>query len=126
MTIYKKLETDFLAHINIPEDSQADIEAIPDAETKNRVKKLIIDYRPKKCKTTGIKLKITLKDEKPIFQRPRRLALPEKKIVEKQVEEWIRDGIIEPCSSEYASPVVVVKKKDGSPRVCIDYRHSIE
>lgn len=122
VTIYKKLETDFLAHINIPEDSQADIEAIPDAETKNRVKKLIIDYRPKKCKTTGIKLKITLKDEKPIFQRPRRLALPEKKIVEKQVEEWIRDGIIEPCSSEYASPVVVVKKKDGSPRVCIDYR----
>nr|XP_012217679.1 PREDICTED: uncharacterized protein LOC105669359 [Linepithema humile] len=54
--------------------------------------------------------------------RPRRLAMPEKKIVEKQVREWIRKGIIEPCSSEYASPVVIVKKKDRFPRVCIDYR----
>jgi len=29
---------------------------------------------------------------------------------------------VEPCSSEYASQVVVVKKRDGTPRVCVDYR----
>lgn len=38
-----------------------------------------------------------------------------------QVQEWIKGKIIEPCTSEYASPVVVVRKKDGSPRICIDY-----
>lgn len=41
--------------------------------------------------------------------------------MEKQVKEWIDEGIIEICSAEFASPVIVVKKKDGSLRVCIDY-----
>lgn len=31
-------------------------------------------------------------------------------------------GIVKLCSSEYASPVVIVKKKDGSPRLCVDYK----
>jgi len=74
---------------------------------------------------TSIKLLILIcivpKDKKPIFQKPRRLPAPEREIVEQQVEEWIASGIIEPCTSEYASPVVV-KKKDGTARVCIDYR----
>ncbi|GFU06581.1 transposon Ty3-G Gag-Pol polyprotein [Trichonephila clavipes] len=30
--------------------------------------------------------------------------------------------LLEPCSSAYASQVLVVRKKDGSPRVCIDFR----
>jgi len=72
---------------------------------------LISKYEPKKCKTTEINLKITLQDKKPIFQRPRRLPISEKNVVEEQVKKWIEKGI-EPCSSEYASPVVVVKKKE--------------
>lgn len=107
----------FLAQINVSEESQADVEIIPDVEIRNRVENLINTYEPKKCKTTEIKLKIILKDEKSIYQRPRKLAMPEKKIVEEQVQEWIKEGIVEPCSSEYASPVVVVKRKDGSPRL---------
>ncbi|GFX80939.1 transposon Tf2-9 polyprotein [Trichonephila clavipes] len=44
-------------------------------------------------------------------------------IVDAQVDEWVKNGIVEPCSSPYAtSQVVVVKKKDGKSRVCIDYR----
>lgn len=42
--------------------------------------------------------------------------------MEKQIEEWIKEGIVELYSSEYTSPIVIVRKKDGSPRVCIDYR----
>lgn len=63
-----------------------------------------------------------MKDETPIFQSPRRLPPKESDIVERQVNDWMNEGIVEPCSSEYASPVVVVKKKDGSPRLCVDYR----
>jgi len=67
-------------------------------------------------------MRIVPKDEKPVFQKPRQLPAPEREIVEKQVTEWFNDGVIEESTSEYASPVVVVKKKDESPRICIDYR----
>ncbi|GFV01283.1 retrovirus-related Pol polyprotein from transposon 297 [Trichonephila clavipes] len=43
-------------------------------------------------------------------------------MVDAQVDKWVKNGIVEPCSSPYASQVVVVKKKDGKSRVCIDYR----
>ncbi|GBL92706.1 Retrovirus-related Pol polyprotein from transposon 297 [Araneus ventricosus] len=53
---------------------------------------------------------------------PCRLPFSEKKIVQTQVAEWLEQGIVEPCSSEYSSLVVIVRKKNGTPRVCIDYR----
>ncbi|GBO45647.1 Retrovirus-related Pol polyprotein from transposon 297 [Araneus ventricosus] len=55
-------------------------------------------------------------------ETPRRLPFSEKKIVQTQVAEWLEQGIVEPCFTEYSSPVVIVRKKDGTPRVCIDYR----
>ncbi|GFW60316.1 retrovirus-related Pol polyprotein from transposon 17.6 [Trichonephila clavipes] len=67
-------------------------------------------------------MRIILKDEEPVCQHPRRLAFTERQEVNKQIEEWLNEGIIRPSSSEYASPIVMVKKKDGSSRMCIDYR----
>ncbi|GFT57297.1 retrovirus-related Pol polyprotein from transposon 412 [Trichonephila clavipes] len=67
-------------------------------------------------------LDIALTDDEPIFHKPRRLPFAERDIVDAQVDEWIKNGIVEPCSSPYAIQVVVVKKKDGKSRVCIDYR----
>lgn len=46
----------------------------------------------------------------------------EANIVEKQVSDQVDEGIVEPCLSEYASPIVVAKKKDDSPRLCVDYK----
>ncbi|GFU62408.1 hypothetical protein TNCV_319121 [Trichonephila clavipes] len=67
-------------------------------------------------------MRIILKDEELVCQHPRRLAFTERQEVNKQIEEWLNEGIIRPSSAEYASPIVMVKKKDGSSRMCIDYR----
>ena len=58
----------------------------------------------------------------PIKQRPYRLPLTKRKIVEEQIQEMRDAGVIRPSSSPWASPVVLVPKKDGSTRFCIDYR----
>jgi len=42
--------------------------------------------------------------------------------VEKELQEMLAQGIIEPCTSEWAAPIVLVKKKNGSLRLCVDYR----
>ncbi|GFW04283.1 retrovirus-related Pol polyprotein from transposon 297 [Trichonephila clavipes] len=91
-------------------------------QTRNDVEALLVCYRPNKIKTTDIELSITVTDDKPIYHSPRRLPFTERDIVDKQIDEWIQNGVIEPCSSAYASQVLVVRKKDGSPRVCIDFR----
>ncbi|CAK1579348.1 unnamed protein product [Parnassius mnemosyne] len=62
------------------------------------------------------------KIELPIFQRPRRLPVALEKEVETMIEGMVKDGVIEPSSSPWCSPVVLVKKKDGSMRFCVDYR----
>ncbi|GFY00881.1 retrovirus-related Pol polyprotein from transposon 412 [Trichonephila clavipes] len=67
-------------------------------------------------------MRFILKDEEPVCQHPRRIAFTERQEVNKQIEEWLNEGIIRPSSAEYASPIVMVKKKDGSSRMCIDYR----
>ncbi|GFU62116.1 hypothetical protein TNCV_2428211 [Trichonephila clavipes] len=91
-------------------------------QTRNDVEALLVCYRPNKIKTTDIELSITVTDDKPIYHSPRRLPFTERDIVDKQIDEWIQNGVIEPCSSAYASQVLVVRMKDGSPRVCIDFR----
>ncbi|GFW96917.1 retrovirus-related Pol polyprotein from transposon 412 [Trichonephila clavipes] len=96
----------------------------PNVSQHNRaeVEQLLSTYTPKKTKTVNIELDIALTDDEPIFHKPRRLPFSERDIVDAQVDEWVKNGIVEPCSSPYASQVVVVKKKDGKSRVCIDYR----
>lgn len=66
--------------------------------------------------------KIRLKPTKPIKQRyrPRNPAM--QAIIDAEVDEMFSAGIIEKSKSAWSSTVVVVKKKDGSHRFCIDFR----
>jgi len=61
-------------------------------------------------------------NEKPINQVPYRAGYYERGIIEEQVQKMLKDGIISESKSPWASPVVLVKKKDGSTRFCVDYR----
>ncbi|KAL0273093.1 UNVERIFIED_CONTAM: hypothetical protein PYX00_005850 [Menopon gallinae] len=91
-----------------------------DPERRKLVEDLVRAYVPTKTKTTDARMKIILKDEEPVYQTPSRLPFAERDVVDQQVEKGIEEGIVKPCNSEYASRVMVVKKKDGTPRSCID------
>ena len=68
------------------------------------------------------KINVTLKDDDPICTTPYRRSPKDRKIIEELIEEMLEAGIIRPSESPYASPVVVVSKKDGTKRMCVDYR----
>jgi hypothetical protein len=42
--------------------------------------------------------------------------------LKKQIEELLAKGLIRPSSSPWGAPVIFVDKKDGTRRMCIDYR----
>ncbi|CAG9136508.1 unnamed protein product [Plutella xylostella] len=64
-----------------------------DKELKQRVEKLVKSYEPRKTKEANVDLH--LKDRIPVAQRPRRLAFKEQQEVEKQVKQWLDDGIVQ-------------------------------
>ena len=59
----------------------------------------------------------------PIRQPPRRLPEAQREIMEEEVAKMLRQGVVESGQSSWTSPVVLVKKKDGSTKFCLDYRH---
>ncbi|GJY79777.1 putative reverse transcriptase domain-containing protein [Tanacetum coccineum] len=58
----------------------------------------------------------------PVARAPYRLAPSELKELSDQLKELLEKGFIRPSSSPWGAPVLFVKKKDGSFRMCIDYR----
>nr|GFC16135.1 retrotransposon protein [Tanacetum cinerariifolium] len=58
---------------------------------------------------------------KPISKAPYRMALIELKELKDQLQELLERGFIRPSVSPWGAPVLFVKKKDGSMRLCIDY-----
>ena len=73
-------------------------------------------------KTDVAKHRIDLLDERPIKQRLRRAAITLQEVIDREVQKMLDLDIIENSDSPWASPVVMVKKKDGSWRFCVDYR----
>lgn len=73
-------------------------------------------------KTTAGEMTIKLNDDVPVVYRPYRLAIKEKEIVREMVDEMMQNDIVRPSTSAYASPIVLVRKKTGEFRLCIDYR----
>jgi len=62
-----------------------------------------------------------MRDDKPLKQRyyPRNPAMQH--VIDTQVDELLRAGAIEPSRSPHSAPIVLVKKKAGDLRMCVDY-----
>jgi hypothetical protein len=58
----------------------------------------------------------------PIFKRAYKVSKPELVELKKQIDEQSEKGYIMPSTSPWAAPVLFVEKKDGTRRMCIDYR----
>lgn len=84
------------------------------------------DYLIKGFPTTRVntgELVIRLIDpSRTVQRRPYRLSPNERQIMRDRVDELLQAKIIRPSSSPFASPALLVKKHDGSDRMCIDYR----
>ena len=73
-------------------------------------------------KTTLVKHKINTKQADPIKLPLRRFPLHAKQEASEIVNRMQNQGLIVPSDSPWSSPVVIVRKKDGSARFCVDYR----
>lgn len=73
-------------------------------------------------RTNLVKHTIDTSDKGPLRQPPRRIPVACEKQVEKMIKDMKDSNVIEPSFSPWCSPVVLVKKKDGSLRFCVDYR----
>lgn len=71
--------------------------------------------------TTG-SMEIRLTSDVPVHYRPYKMSADEKERVRGIIEDLMAKGIVRESQSEYASPVILVKKKDGADRMCVDYR----
>ncbi|GBL99245.1 Transposon Ty3-G Gag-Pol polyprotein [Araneus ventricosus] len=103
-------------------EDEIEVKHVTNPRIRKELSELINNYIPKKTETTNVSMRIILKDDVPAYQPARRLSFPENQAVNKQIDEWLDQGIVRQRSSEYASPIVLVKKKDGTARLCVDYR----
>jgi hypothetical protein len=58
---------------------------------------------------------------RPIAQRPYHMSIDELEELKKQLRDLSKKGYIRPSASPWGSPILFVKKKDGSMWMCIDY-----
>ena len=99
-------------------------------EERQKLEDLLSRYEPslfaKSTKDLGhtdlVELSIDTGDAKPIKQRPYRTALSDRPIVEKEVKDMLESDTTRLSSSPWSSPIVVVKRKDGGNRFCVDFR----
>ena len=65
---------------------------------------------------------IDVGDAKPLKRFGRPLTPLEHEAIKRFVDEGIKEGVIEPSESPWSSPLLPVPKKDGTTRICVDYR----
>lgn len=92
-----------------------EVEVDADCEKFGTIKDIIVDIPIKP-------------DALPVAQPYRRIPVALEKVVDKKLDELLKQGVIEPVNepAKWISPVVVVPKGDGDVRICVDMRRANE
>ena len=100
-------------------------------ENKERLRLLLLKHinaislnESDMCRTNVVKHQINTGTALPIRQPLRRIPQSQAKAVDDQLEDMLKQKLIKPSQSSFASNVVLVKKKDNTYRFCVDYRRS--
>lgn len=105
---------------------ELDINVDIDIEVANEIREIFDPIYLNSFETDKVEpdfeMTIKLVNQQAIFSGPRRLAFSEKKELQKILDILIKKKILRPSNAEYASPVILIKKKNGKIRLCIDYR----
>lgn len=72
--------------------------------------------------TNITEMAIRLNDDTPVSYKPYRLPYSERNVVRKIIGELLDNNVIRDSHSAYASPIVLVRKKNNDYRLCVDYR----
>ncbi|KAL9976989.1 hypothetical protein ACROYT_G014344 [Oculina patagonica] len=118
------------------DNSQRDYSDLPDLSDsalsdsdKVKFKDLFAKYRDvfafsddQLGRTSLVQHTIDTGDASPIKQRPYRTTPENKREIDRQVSDMLERGIIQESVSPWSSPVVLVKKKNGEMRFCVDFR----
>ena len=95
-------------------------------DQKEGVKQLILEYKHVFTNVPGTvncgEHKIMLTSDEPVKKKCYTVPYAMRQELKKEIQDMKEMGIIRESDSPYASPIVVVKKKDGSNRICADYR----
>ena len=73
-------------------------------------------------RTNLVQHHISVGDASPIQQKPYRVPYAQRDLVEQELDRMLQANVIRPSTSPWASPIVLVTKKDGNVRFCVDYR----
>ena len=105
---------DIYSRVGIPEDQRRLL--------KDLVRRYPDVFTDMPGETDVIQHQIRLTDDTPIRCKPYPLPYAMREELRNEVDTMLEMGVVRPSTSPYASPIVMVKKKDGSNRVCVDFR----
>ncbi len=117
LPLWKKddcVSTEIVMDHRLEERQQQDLQQLISRFTKT--------IRDTPGRTTIIEHDINTGTARPIRLPPYRLPQAYRGTVKNEMQEMLEHGVIEPSTSEWSAPIVLVKKKDGSMRFCVDYR----
>ena len=122
------VEPNQLEQLVLPEG--IDLSSFPETEEElTQLKRLIVKYSSVFFKpgdklgfTKTVQHKIRMEDDSPIKQPYRRVPPHQWAELKEHLQELLQRGVIKESNSEFASPIVLVRKSSGALRMCVDYR----
>ncbi|KAF5755487.1 putative nucleotidyltransferase, Ribonuclease H [Helianthus annuus] len=113
----------FLANIVVAEKEKKKKVEVKDVPVVREFPQVFPDDLPELPPSRDIDFRIDLiPGANPVAKAPYRLAPSEMRELSNQLQELLEKGFIRPSTSPWGAPVLFVKKKDGSFRMCIDYQ----